>query len=135
MYQEYSEYESERSQPLTFHQGFRGACRFGLVASASCSLTLAARLIPMLMPVASIAAGGVGLGAIIYALWKRGDQSLYLALGLLSASTGVALGSWDGIAIFMATATASNYIAFAGVTVFIILAIAAERLFNRGGQQ
>jgi hypothetical protein len=123
--------QEKKPSPMGFHQWFRGACRFGLVASGSCSLALAARLVPMLMPVAVITAGGAAIGAIIYALWKRGDDSLYLALGLLSAAVGVALGSWDGIAIFLATTNSATLIAIAGVALSVLVAIFAERIFNR----
>jgi hypothetical protein len=136
MYQQDLSYPEEAApQPLTFHQGFRGFCRFGLLAGASCALALSARLVPVIMPVAVITAGGAAIGAIVYALWKRGDQSLYLALALLSASVGVALGSWDGIALFLATTNAATLTAIAGVALAVIAAIALERIFNRGAGQ
>ena len=124
-------------QPLTFFAIVRGISRLGLLFSIGLTTTLAARLIPGVLPGYLLLLGISATGCVIYASLSRRTSERIIAL-MFGAIVlfGVIGGSWDAIYGSLADSTGQKTgIQISIVGAVFMLTVGASLMFQRGRNQ
>lgn len=122
-------------QPTTFFGVIRGISRLGLLFSTGLSATLAARLLPGLLPGYFLLLGVSATGCILYASLSRrtSDRILALMLGAI-VLFGVVGGSWDAIYSTLSDPSGQKTEIQVGIVGAVLLATVGFSLLLQGGR-
>ena len=122
-------------QPTTFFGVIRGISRLGLLFSMGLSATLAARLLPCLLPGYFLLLGVSATGCILYASLscRTSDRILALMLGAI-VLFGVMGGSWDAIYSTLSDPSGQKTGIQVGIVGAVLLGTVGLSLMLQGGR-